>query len=72
MVREIRQKRAAAIFAENIADTRLVEQIANEAGHTVGGTLYSDALSEPDGPAASYLEMMRHNVDTISKAITAG
>jgi zinc/manganese transport system substrate-binding protein len=69
VVREIKGKRAAAVFAENISDTRLVEQIASEADLDVGGTLYSDALSTADGPAASYAEMMRHNVNTI-RAVT--
>lgn len=71
VVREIKGKRAAAVFAENISDTRLVEQIASEAGLEVGGTLYSDALSAADGPAASYAEMMRHNVNTIRAATKA-
>jgi zinc/manganese transport system substrate-binding protein len=71
VVREIRGKRAAAVFAENISDTRLVEQIASESGLDVGGTLYSDALSAADGPAASYKEMMRHNVNTIRAATKA-
>lgn len=69
LVREIRERRAAAVFAENIADARLVEQIASEAGLPLGGTLYSDALSGPDGPAPSYVEMMRHNLTTISAAL---
>lgn len=71
LVREIRQRRAAAVFAENIADARLVEQIASEASLSLGGTLYSDALSEPDGPAPTYLDLIRHNVSTITSAIAA-
>lgn len=72
LIREIREKRAVAVFAENIADARLVEQIASEAGLTLGGTLYSDALSPADGPAATYLEMMRHNARTLATAINGG
>lgn len=71
LIREIRAKRAAAVFAENIADVRLVEQIASEAGLALGGTLYSDALSEPDGPAPTYLDMMRRNVATLANALNA-
>lgn len=69
LIREIRERRAAAVFAENIADARLVEQIASEAGLALGGTLYSDALSEPNGPASTYVELMRHNVTTIAAAL---
>ena len=69
LIREIREKRATAVFAENIADARLVEQIAREAALSLGGTLYSDALSQPDGPAATYAAMMRHNSSTIGAAL---
>lgn len=72
LIREIREKRAAAVFAENIADSRLVEQIASEAGLTLGGTLYSDALSPADGPAPTYIDMMRYNVKTLVSAIKKG
>lgn len=68
VVREIAGKRAAAVFAENISNSRLVEQIASEAGLKLGGTLYSDALSKEDGPAATYAEMMRRNLATIRDA----
>jgi len=71
LIREIRDRRAAAVFAENIADARLVEQIAAEAGLPLGGTLYSDALSAPDGPAPTYLDLIRRNVSTITAAIAA-
>ena len=69
LIREIRDRNATAIFAENISDTRLLERIAAEAGLTLAGTLYSDALSGPDGPASSYIEMMRHNAGLIATAL---
>lgn len=71
IIREIRDKHAAAIFAENITDARLVKQIATEAKLPMGGVLYSDALSKADGPAPTYIDMMRHNTSTIFKAIAA-
>lgn len=69
LVREIKESRAMAVFAENITNSRLVEQIAQEANLTLGGTLYSDALSPSDGPAPTYIDMMRLNAATISNAI---
>lgn len=71
LVREVRERRASAVFAENIADARLVEQIAAEAGLALGGVLYSDALSEPDGPASTYVDLIRTNALTIAAAIGA-
>ena len=69
LIRQIREDKASAIFVETISNPRLVEQIASETGLTVGGSLYSDALSAADGPAATYIDMMRHNITTIKGAI---
>ena len=60
------------MFVENISDPRLVNQISSETGIKVGGALYSDALSAADGPAATYIDMMRHNIATIKGAISIG
>ncbi|MGE0281168.1 MAG: zinc ABC transporter substrate-binding protein AztC [Rhizobiaceae bacterium] len=70
LIKQIREDKAAAVFVENIADPRLIEQIASETGLKVGGTLYSDALSKEDGPAATYIDLMRHNVSTIKGAVS--
>jgi zinc/manganese transport system substrate-binding protein len=69
LIRQVREDQASAIFVENITNPRLIEQIASETGVTVGGTLYSDALSDEDGPAATYIDMMRSNVAAIKGAI---
>lgn len=61
----MRREKVKALFLENIANPRLIEQIARETGAEVGGRLYSDALSAVNGPAPTYLAMMRHNVDTL-------
>jgi zinc/manganese transport system substrate-binding protein len=47
----------------------LIKRIAAETGAKIGGALYSDALSPADGPAASYIEMMRHNVRELVSAL---
>jgi zinc/manganese transport system substrate-binding protein len=72
IVQQIRAQKASALFVENISDPRLIEQIARETGLKVSGELYSDALSAKDGPAATYIDMMRHNVRTIVEAIHEG
>jgi zinc/manganese transport system substrate-binding protein len=72
IVQQIREQKASALFVENISDPRLIEQIARETGLKVSGELYSDALSAKDGPAATYMDMMRHNVSTIVSAIHQG
>ncbi len=58
-----------AIFVETITNPRLIEQIAGETGLKVGGELYSDSLSDASGPAATYVDMMRHNLAQFTKAL---
>ncbi|MCJ2875287.1 metal ABC transporter substrate-binding protein [Rhizobium pusense] len=69
LVDQVKHDKASAIFVENITDKRLIDQIASETGLKVGGTLYSDALSTADGPAATYIDMVNHNIETISAAV---
>jgi zinc/manganese transport system substrate-binding protein len=69
IIAQIRRQKIPAVFMENIADPRLMRQIARETAANIGGTLYSDALSEPAGQAGSYIDMMRHNVREFSNAL---
>jgi zinc/manganese transport system substrate-binding protein len=69
LIDTIRTSDIRAVFAESLTDARLIEQIAREAGVPVAGTLYSDALSPPDGPAGTYIDMMRHNISLISEGL---
>ena len=69
LIRQIQTEKIPAVFMENISDQRLLERIRTETSARVGGTLYSDALSPADGPAATYLDMMRHNARTLAAAL---
>lgn len=69
VVDQIRNKQVSAIFVENINNPKLLNTIAKEANVEVGGRLYSDALSEIDGLADSYLNMMQHNIQSIIKSL---
>ena len=69
LIRQMREQSIAAVFVENITDQRLIQQIARETRATVGGTLFPGALSDADGPAPTYLDMMRHNATAIATAL---
>ena len=71
IIQQVRREGIRAVFLENVSDPRLIERIAKDTGATVGGRLYSDALSGPDGPAPTYIDMMRHNIRTISQALSS-
>ena len=69
LIDQIRREKIKTVFIENMSDPRLIQQIARESGATIGGRLFSDALSPAGGPAAGYLEMVRHNVKLIIESI---
>ena len=71
LIKQIKAEKVKAIFVENITDQRLVKRIAAESGAVIGGELYSDALSPPDGPAGTYINMFRHNIKTLSAALSS-
>lgn len=69
LIEQVRADGVKALFIENMSDPRLVEQIARETGAKVGGALYADALSRPDEPAPTYLEMFKHNIELLVPAL---
>jgi zinc/manganese transport system substrate-binding protein len=71
IITQIRKQKIPAIFLENVTDERLLRRIGEESGARVGGTLYSDALTDEKGPAPTYLDMMRHNVKQLAEALTS-
>jgi zinc/manganese transport system substrate-binding protein len=70
IIRQIKAQKIPAVFLENVSDPRLVKRIADETGARVGGTLFSDALSDANGPAATYIDMMRNNLRQFAAALT--
>jgi zinc/manganese transport system substrate-binding protein len=69
IITQIRKQKISAVFLENVSDPRLVRQIAGETGAKVGGTLYSDALTDEKGDATSYIDLIRHNVRQLAAAL---
>jgi zinc/manganese transport system substrate-binding protein len=65
LIRQVREQKIKALFVENMTSPSLVDEIARDSGAAVGPPLYSDALSKPGGPAATYEAMMRHNVTAL-------
>jgi manganese/zinc/iron transport system substrate-binding protein len=72
----IAERRIPAVFVETSVPPRFVNAlreavIARGLDVAIGGSLYSDALGDPDTPAATYVGTVRTNVDTIVDALTA-
>ncbi|MFG1427329.1 metal ABC transporter substrate-binding protein [Roseixanthobacter glucoisosaccharinicivorans] len=71
IIRQIKAQKVPAVFLENVTNPRLVDRIAKESGAKVGGTLYSDALSDDKGPATTYIDMVHYNLRQLSAALAS-
>ena len=69
IIAQIRKEKIPAIFLENISDPRLIRRVAVETGAKIGGTLYSDSLTDEKGEAPTYIDMVRHNIKTLQDAL---
>ena len=69
IITQIRSQKIPAVFLENISDSRLIRRISAETGARVGGTLYSDSLTNEKGDAPTYIDMVRHNIKTLKRAL---
>jgi zinc/manganese transport system substrate-binding protein len=69
IIGQIRKQSIPAVFLENVSDPRLMRQIASETGAKIGGVLYSDALTDADGEAPTYIDLIRHNVKQLAGAL---
>jgi zinc/manganese transport system substrate-binding protein len=69
VITQIRTSGIPAVFLENISDPRLIARIAAETGARVGGTLYSDSLTGEKGDAPTYIELVRHNIKALTRAL---
>jgi len=69
IITQVRTEGIPAVFLENIADPRLMRQISAETGAKIGGTLYSDSLTDENGDAPTYIDMVRHNIKALTSAL---
>ncbi len=69
LIDQIRHEKIKALFIENMTDPRLMKMLSKETGAEMGGSLYSDALSPPGGPAPTYPAMFENNVPKLVAAM---
>lgn len=68
----IRSSGVQVIFLEIGSNPQLAEQLARDTDIRVVTDLYTHSLSQPDGPAPTYLAMMRYNTERIVAGLRAG
>ena len=71
VIKQIKAEHVHTYFFENSNDPRLVKQIGDATGARPGGELFVEALSPPDGPAPTYADMFKYNVDRLVAGMKA-
>lgn len=66
----VEENRVPTLFCESTVNPSAQEQVALATGAELGGTLYVDSLSEPDGPVPTFLELIRYDLQTVAEGLT--
>jgi manganese/zinc/iron transport system substrate-binding protein len=74
LVELVVQRRIPALFIESSVSPKGIEAVREAVRSrgfdvSIGGTLYGDALGNPETPAGTYAGMIRHNIDTIVSSL---
>ncbi|HAY34421.1 MAG TPA: zinc ABC transporter substrate-binding protein [Ignavibacteria bacterium] len=65
----IKSKKIKSVFVETSVNPKLLEQISQETGVVVGGTLFSDSIGNEGTPEGSYTGAVKFNVNTIVNSL---
>jgi len=69
LVEQIKAEKIKRVFIENMANPKLMTQLAKDAGASLGKPVYSDSLSGANGPAPDFISMIRYNVVQFTQAM---
>ncbi len=69
IITQIKKEKIPAVFLENVSDPRLMRRISEESGARLGGTLFSDSLTDEKGAAPTYIDMIRYNIKALTSAL---
>ncbi len=69
LIETIKSSGAPAIFLDISENQNMAQQIASESGAKVITGIYVETLSSPDGPAPTYIDMIKHDVTIIVDAL---
>ena len=68
----VRDNDVPSVFCESTVSDAPMQQVVEATDAEFGGTLYVDSLSEEGGPVPTYLDLIRHDADTIVAGLTGG
>ncbi|GAA1908577.1 metal ABC transporter substrate-binding protein [Arthrobacter gandavensis] len=65
----VKDNQVPAVFCESTVSDAPMQQVVEASGAKFGGVLYVDSLSEEGGPVPTYLDLIRHDSETIIAAL---
>ena len=66
----VKENEVPAVFCESTVSKNPMMQVVDATDARFGGILYVDSLSEHDGPVPTSLELIEHDADVITNALT--
>lgn len=70
VIEYVRDNQVPAVFCESTVSDAPMRRVVEATGARFGGVLYVDSLSAVDGPVPTYLDLIRHDAETIAAALT--
>ncbi|MGW0181862.1 metal ABC transporter substrate-binding protein [Nocardia sp. NPDC003345] len=70
VIEYVRDHEVPAVFCESTVSDAPMRRVVEATGARFGGVLYVDSLSTADGPVPTYLDLIRHDAETIAAALT--
>ena len=72
VIETVKANKIPAVFCESTVSNKPQLQVAKETGAKFAGVFYVDSLSPSDGPASTYLKLLEHNINTLTKGLQDG
>ncbi len=69
LINMIKENEIPAIFCESTVSDKAQREVAKQSGAIFGGNFYVDSLSKANGPAPTFLKLLRHNVQLIVEGL---
>ena len=70
LIKTIKENKVPTIFCESTVSSEAQMEVAKSSGAVFGGTFYVDSLSDLNGPAPTYIDLLRHNVELITQGLS--
>ncbi|MFN7253440.1 MAG: metal ABC transporter substrate-binding protein [Anaerobacillus sp.] len=65
----IKERNVPAVFIETTVDTRYMETVSKEAGVSIAGEVYTDAVGKEGSGAETFIKMIMHNVNVFVEGL---